>query len=49
MSLYDIVNRVLVIEYFLMVIFSIFSKKQAAIVYWVGAVVLQIGIIWGLK
>jgi hypothetical protein len=48
MNLYDIVNRVLVVEYCFMVIFSMLYKR-AAVIYWIGAVILQIGIIWGLK
>lgn len=49
MNLYDIVNRILMIEYALMVILSLITNKPVAGIYWFGAVILQLGITLGLK
>jgi len=49
MTLYDFVNRLLLAEYFLMVLFAALDQKYIACIYWSGAVILQLGIILGLK
>jgi hypothetical protein len=49
MSPYNIINRVLVVEYAMTVIFAAFDKKPIVCTYWIGAVILQLGIIMGLK
>lgn len=49
MTLYDFVNKLLLVEYFLMVLFAALDHKYVACVYWFGAVILQLGIILGLK
>ena len=49
MSPYDVVNRILLAEYALMIIFAAVDRKPIVCTYWVGAVILQLGIIMGLK
>ena len=50
MDLYRGVNYLLLAEYTMMAAISFFTHRPIPnVIYWIGAVILQIGITWGLK
>lgn len=41
--------KCLLIEYIVIMAVCVYEKNWARVLYWIGACLLQIGILWGMK